>query len=137
MSLEQKHLAAYFPYKLKLKGDDGIYTLIGLNKPYKTNDKCFITGEVRFENTTRIRSNVFNRDENKLIPILRPLSDLTKEDFSLFMSLYGLTKSEILECDIDYLPHGLVNFFYSHHFDIHNLIDKKEAVDINTLNQEK
>ena len=51
MSLELKHLAPYFPYKLKLKGNDGIYTLIELKEPYKTNNKCLLTAECRFENT--------------------------------------------------------------------------------------
>ena len=133
MSLELKHISPYLPFGVNFissmdDSDDTIelnkiWTLDGINKLF--GDYCLLTKE---------NNDAYDIKSCKLL--LRPLSDLTKEDFSLFMSLYGLTKSEILESDIDYLPHGLVNFFYSYHFDIHNLIDEKEAVDINTLNQE-
>ena len=94
-------------------------------------------------------------------PILRPMSDLTKE-ICYGLSTYVFTDLfEIGDCDgcifefehvniktikslesisknnshsdIDYLPHAVVSMMYEHHFDIHGLIEKGEAIDINTI----
>jgi len=163
MKLELKHLAPYLPYELKLKGNDGIYTLIGLRSPYKTNDKCFLTGEVRYENTTKIRSHVFNtssKEEDILIPILRPLSGLTKEievngyrfvpiegidqlfgdyNTSYEVSRNGTSIFEYKETSIytfynvNCFPWFIIQKLHEWHFDTNNLIKEGLAIDINTL----
>ncbi len=145
MSLELKHLAYYFPYKLKLKGEDGIYTLIELKEPYKTNNKCLLTAECRFENTTRIRSTVFNRDDRSLIPILRPLSDLRKEiehngkkfipkeklGYVSFDLLYQHLRKNAIHC----CYYWVIQILFEWHFDVFGLIQRGLAIDINTLKE--
>lgn len=65
MKLELKHLAPYLPYDLKLIADEGrVLKLDGLRK------------DVVFANNGPF---VYKLDFDEIKPILRPLSDLTKE----------------------------------------------------------
>lgn len=74
-------------------------------------------------------------------PILRPLSDLIKSisndsnnvSYAAYLGLYG-------QVNIDYtigeplnLGYKDIQFLLSHHFDIHNLINRGLAIDINTI----
>jgi hypothetical protein len=78
-------------------------------------------------------------------PILRPLSDLKNKDLDYWIEF----SQAIDEMNTDYLIDALVNgtfyskdihfsfkllkVLYSMHFDIHNLIERGLAIDINTL----
>lgn len=122
MKLELKHLSAYLPYKLKTVNFN-----VGkhLGKPLiseiiASNIMCFLDGSTYAK------------------PILRPLSDLTKEvwdnvfvndDIDKILSVYESDKH--LGCVENYL----VNILLSHHFDIFNLLENNLAIDINTLNK--
>jgi hypothetical protein len=80
--LELKHLAAYLPYKLNILREGKIVELCGLEQPYKTNKSYHIRGETKIPNGTYRQTCSFYVDEKGLEvfkPILRPLSDLTKE----------------------------------------------------------
>jgi|TARA_R110000764_G_C10728142_1_gene349041 hypothetical protein len=130
MKLELKHLAPYLPYGLKCKSttilfgeeDNGVYEmgLISMRGVLKGTGK----------------------------PILRPLSDLTKEDVALITeysdienvayngnpsNLYFTNTEEktFLEDYVDSL-----NYLYSRHFDVFGLIEAGLAIDINTLSNE-
>lgn len=141
MKLEQKHLASYLPYGLKIQGQthEEIAELSALSK-YGINikDRSFQYGEW---------ADIFD-----IKPILRPLSDLTKEieiDGEKFVP-YEKCKSVVNEsqwikicntidinggeysniCD---MPYWWVNKLFEWHFDVFGLIEKGLAVDINTL----
>lgn len=85
---------------------------------------------------------------NEIKPILRPLSDLTKEievNGEKFVPLDILDKRnnigliEILEDSdlINTLPYFCIEFLNKWHFDVHNLIHRGLAIDINTLNNDR
>tara|TARA_R110000851_G_scaffold92662_4_gene202159 strand:+ start:1195 stop:1563 length:369 start_codon:yes stop_codon:yes gene_type:complete len=122
MKLELKHLAPYLPYGLSIKNSIGkVIELTVMDFGYHL-DKGFK-------------------------PILRPLSDLTKNDIALITeysdienvvfsgnpsSLYFTNTEEKTYLD-DYVDS--LNYLYSRHFDIFGLIDKGLATDINTIKQ--
>jgi len=134
MKLELKHLAGYLPYKVKV------------SKIHTLNIGNGIGGI----------SHVLTTHSKNYKPILRPLSDLTKEievNGEKFVPIeilnelfeinglentgngymiYGVrSENAIIAVDemIDYIEK-----LYEWHFDIHNLIKNGLAIDINTLN---
>tara|TARA_R110000822_G_scaffold41225_1_gene111947 strand:+ start:117 stop:521 length:405 start_codon:yes stop_codon:yes gene_type:complete len=134
MKLELKHLAPYLPYGLKNqrafhkpKVIDGI---VG-NKVYFGDTVLFI---------------------NQIEPILRPLSDLTKEievDGYKFIPYEDdylsdvMCSYESLELLCEYngnisndstIPYTIMSLLFQWHFDVFGLIDAGLAIDINTLN---
>lgn len=136
MELELKHIAGYLPYGLNImfnkkhKGE-----LVGLlgNK--------WNLAEIKFE---------YGNDRKEIefcFPILRPLSDLTKDEhFDLYMDLceeLGVVRCEhlllALQDNLKYAFNlqdldSLEEFMYKNHFDWkYNLIEKGLAIDINTL----
>ena len=153
--IELKNLAPYLPYGLKgicTEEFTGIETVYGISYYKDSSDIYLITS---FDDL----------DIEYFKPILRPLSDLTKE-INYGLSTYAFTYLfEIGDCDgcvfefehgniktikaleniskynsyndINYLPNAVVNMMYEHHFDVFGLIEKGLAIDINTLNQEK
>lgn len=137
--LELKHLAAYLPYKLQwcFEGEDFSHEVIGfelntvhLLSPYNDYGRCTIY-------------------EGK--PILRPLSDLTKEiehngEILVFSDVYlSNSKIEMLldqslclfNNPLNSLDYNSINLLLKYHFDIFGLIDAGLAIDINTLKNEK
>ncbi len=136
MELQLKHLAGYLPYKLKLIDD----------KPKVMNAFCgHSTNWCSIEYAIKMQRK----------PILRPLSDLTKEievnrekfvpykklGWVLYRNECGIG-SELSFGDahsgtvnvIDYLDD--LEKLYEWHFDIHGLIEKGLAIDINTISAE-
>jgi len=132
MKLELKHLAGYLPYELKIQTSSSnykeTYTLFSLD--------IFGFG--------------FKEGELFLIrckPILRPLSDLTKdENFELYIDLcdeLGLVRCEHLLLALqDNLKYAfnlqdlntIEEWMYKNHFDWkYNLIKNNLAIDKNTL----
>ena len=121
MKLELKHLAPYLPYGLKNqrafhkpKVIDGI---VG-NKVYFGDTVLFI---------------------NQIEPILRPLSDLTKEInmdgdmVSAYEILPRREKEDYKNPIIGYWSWDAMQILLEHHFDVFGLIDAGLAIDINTL----
>lgn len=143
--LELKHLAGYLPYVLKIMRPDNmtILEIVGLQ------GSLFIFSEGGY--------GQIGNSGNK--PILRPLSDLTKEievngeKFvpmdRLFGSAYRIQGFEHyvnifnggFELTITkgnktvYADFYIYQKLYEWHFDIYGLIEKGLAIDINTLNQ--
>ena len=127
--LELKHLAGYLPYGLKMLAN---------------ND--FVSPKIR-----ELTIDGYQFIVNTRKPILRPLSDLTKEiehngeKFMPIRKFYDMR--HVSESELDIWGKELINdikkgkeFKLSHfeklyewHFDIHRLIEKELAVDINTL----
>ena len=137
MKLELKHLAPYLPYGLKGKWGVHIFEICGAS----------------FNKKISIRVKHYNQTQaygSGVIPILRPLSDLTKEieingkKFIPYDKLKTVISKKqwvkicetinepeyIKICD---MPHWWVNLLYTWHFDVFGLIEKGLAIDINTL----
>jgi len=129
-----KHLAGYLPYGLKFKRKDYIYihTLLGIS----FEDIVFELGK------TPIKF---------IKPILRPLSDLTKEievneekfvpteRFNKIRKWEGsplaMTEHIIHNVKEHNLPTWITQKLLEWHFDIYGLIENGLAIDINTLNK--
>jgi len=117
MKLELKHLAGYLPYELKIQRFDGIIF--------------------------NVTDSIYNLPNALLInfkPILRPLSDLTKDEFYSLWShendYESIEQCSKLDCE-SFLKINFSLYFwneiYENHFDIYGLIEKGLAIDINTL----
>lgn len=125
MNLELKHLSPYLPYELKVVyiEECNIETIIGLNIETITTDcdDC---------------------DYDELKPILRPLSDLSKQIDGNVNNVryYSMLKSCYSESDIANVKDFPLTQKYedfqimlSYHFDVFGLIPAGLAIDINTL----
>ena len=122
MKLELKHLAGYLPYELK-----------GFNQNKKIVYFTLSDGRYLLDRNFK--------------PVLRPLSDLTKEnvvdmiEYSDFESVYfNSNPSDLIFINTEdkiYLSDILKNteFLLKNHFDIYGLIDAGLAIDINTINK--
>ena len=90
------------------------------------------------------------KDLDSCFPILHPLSDLTKEiehNGEKFVPIERLSKLNgmsairdmdtialyIQESGLNFIPYVIINLLVSWHFDIAGLIEKGEAIDINTI----
>jgi len=124
--LELKHLVGYLPYGLKI---------------FVCDNKWNMTIDDEMESGTICLCDVI---ENKHTPILRPLSDLTKEievnrekfvpvieyDYLRFEEISTFKGS----CNaMKFIQARELELLYEWHFDIHGLIEKELAIDINTL----
>lgn len=126
--LELKYLAGYLPYKLKVMDD----------KPKVMNS---------FSGHSTNWCSLEFAIKHQIKPILRPLSDLKKDEyFDLYMDF--CEEMESISCE--YLLESLINktkyafnlkqletledWMYKNHFDWkYNLIENNLAIDINTL----
>lgn len=138
MKLELKHLAPYLPYDCKVI----------------TNTKHI--GFLSFTGNKSRQYHHLTIDyvlDNQLKPILRPLSDLTKEmDFAGYKSypmqefyiMYGGGTGSKSQFEKDYydniiytpyksLSYETVEKLFEWHFDVFGLIEKGLAIDVNTV----
>lgn len=147
MKLELKHLAPYLPYGLK--GKYKLSDVINLSKGQKD--------EIREVTLTEDNIKFFRLYCN---PILRPLSDLTKEIehngekfipsevlLRIYREEWVVDKIQInneywfsldFYCGIDIIPTPLWVYekLFEWHFDVFDLLSKGLAIDINTLKDE-
>lgn len=141
MELEIKHLAPYLPYDLKVtfEADEHEHTLVGL---VNWSDEIMVLSPFNDYG----RSNIKNCK-----PILRPLSDLTKEimvngedfvpyEYCVFVE--AMLVNEYLEylCEAKsdlsedrLLPYSIVQLLFEWRFDVFGLIEKGLAVNINSV----
>ena len=120
MKLELKHLSPYLPYGLKISCNNDNVIEMGA---YPSPKRKLIDIE-----------SVCGTPEWK--PILRPLSDLTKEIEHNGEKLSKRTMEVIKDRDwglIHFCPHHDVKKLFEWHFDVHGLIEAGLAIDINTL----
>ena len=138
MKLELKHLAPYLPYGLKVLSYQRVKSLRSLS-----SDTLYLYGNV-------LKGYTYKECK----PILRPLSDLTKE--------IGFNGEVVVVADIIFPEEDYTNKFdrnvaigalqlqnaightctfyqvvetlFKYHFDVFNLIDKGLAIDIKSLN---
>jgi len=120
MKLELKHLAGYLPYGLKIYACYNEYIL-------ELEEDCNSEG-------ISVRETI----ENYHKPILRPLSELIIHSDFIDKYHYSFDKKEgfmVKRRNETYTRIDELEYLYSKHFDIHNLIENGLAIDINTINQ--
>lgn len=134
MKLEPKHLMPYLLFNLKILDIKGNrkYELIPYKRPYERLDKKILLSEV------------FGYEHEAYKPILRPLSDLTKDE-GFYEQFYNAFKDD--DEHLDYVCEfkgdltqtvtswRCISFLVSAHFDVFGLIEKGLAININTLKQ--
>ena len=140
--LELKHLAPYLPYGLHGAVEDFEENTVHLNVKVMSvdiDDLCLSFDECLDVYLDDTKDAIFK-------PILRPLTDLTKEadkfeEFEQFnIEEFGITRTEMLNSFIESedrlnICYGF-NFWqklFENHFDVFGLIDKGLAIDINEL----
>ena len=164
MKLELKHLAPYLPYGLGLYIENDVT----IKPTYEDEPDFILSGVVKmsgllYEETSFMPQCViytrtdgeahgYTQKEN-IKPILRPLSDLTKEiEYNgekfipeyLFTEKFGSNDDTLVENmndennELHYsvckdLPYYVIEWLLSIHFDIFGLLEKDLAVNINTL----
>lgn len=131
--LTLEHLTPYLPYRLK-----GIFQF--------NDEKCVLVSIDYFRNQISVFGKTLwnDLDVSEFKPILRPLSDLTKEiehngeKFVPCEQFKYDMECMLKECDVDLdcMSYNVINSLIEWHFDIFGLIDKNLAVDINTLKGE-
>ena len=174
MKLELKHIVGYLPYGLKVQysGIINVDEFRDYNKRYKEaskGDMFFEFSEQRPEEVIGLKigkirileiCEKFNKyriggkgmqthyGTKKFKPILRPLSDLTKEievngeKFVPSIEYNHLRFEEISTIKAGDRAMGFIQvreqeILYQLHFDIHGLIPNNLAIDMNTLNESK
>lgn len=152
MTLEIKNLAPYLPYGLEGIAtflEDTIFIVDTLN-----TRRLRVIGETKFGNNVPLGCFI-----NEFKPILRPLSDLSKEilhngeivnvqkeiDFIQYgVDVYQYTDGDIglnietanYSQQVDLLDgYRIAEILLKYHFDIFGLIPQGLAIDINTLNK--
>ncbi|MBC7654362.1 MAG: hypothetical protein H7098_07810 [Oligoflexus sp.] len=119
--LELKEIVGYLPYKLQMTRNGFVGELL-----------CVYTDKVFKVSCSNWHESL--EDDNFYKPILRPLSDLTKEievnGERKIISDYTLDKMSF-NLGINYL-----NTLFKYHFDVYGLINRGLAIDINTLDNE-
>lgn len=141
MKLELKNLSAYLPYdiRVEVKCDEEVYksTLVGFG--YFDKELHALCGN-------KIHNGLYHiNGEEYIKPILRPISDLTKEievNGEKFIPLYKLisedrtfTTSFIYTFGYEELKVSVYELLLKWHFDVFGLIEKGLGIDINTLNK--
>ncbi len=134
MKLELKHLAPYLPYRVK-----------GLDEQQNQIEVIGVKNETYFIDSG---NNYAYGDIQRLKPILRPLSDLTKEievNGEKFVPIDWIDKNHnannyapcaiMLDGTIELGFYKDFQKLFEWHFDVFGLIEKGLAIDINTLNQ--
>lgn len=140
MKLEIKHLVGYLPYGLKAK-----MNVFGDNQTDVGIEGISVIGEVELSGIRSTVNEFFDISEIK--PILHPISDLTKEievnreKFVPIQEYHYLRFQEISNYNggsrtLDFIQVREQNILLKLHFDIHGLIEKGLAIDINTLNKQ-
>lgn len=135
--------------------------------PYNVKAQLYFNGKkqhqvVNSNKTLCLRTVAFyieNYDHIGFKIILHPLSDLTKPcleggkipidlfdvyeednfeytDIKTYHEIENIAKHGIIH-DVKWLPYGVVEQLLKWHFDVFGLIEKRYAIDINTLNSSK
>lgn len=133
-----KHLAAYLPYELKIQFSDDSGTLETLQmKAGCINQRGFLNiGDVLLNDS---------RKDCSCKPILRPLSDLTKEIEHngvnmVFIDYISVSKKDVISNmdflnagKYDHLRYWQIEKLFEMHYDVFDLIPNGLAIDINTI----
>ena len=126
---------------------------LAMSLPYRLKiDIIYHNGSNDSKSTNLIATDLDREVEYEVIPILRPLSELEQillfefekyhqnincdnEIIELFCEEHIKTNDLISEINIESLPFDTVIWMIKNHFDIAGLIEKGEAIDVNTLSE--
>lgn len=141
MKLELKHLAPYLPYGLQIFDTSQEECIFCLNE-WLFREKQFV--KPFFKNHLEQFLN-----DDSLKPILRPLSDLTKEIEVNGEKIVPFKWFNFINSDIDFETqiialsnnlkwldstyYGIIEKLFEWHFDVFGLIPLNLAIDVNTL----
>lgn len=142
MKLTIEHLAAYLPYEVNMTRNGFVGKLLTIKLPKETDiydgTEFQVSCSFWWENTT---------DANHYKPLLRPLSDLTKEiehngeRFVPIDYFLGDDGDNILNAaqikDFSGVEYSLVTKLLSWHFDIYSLIPQGLAIPIKPIDNEQ
>ncbi len=138
MKLELKHLAAYFPYGLKIQLLRTEY--FGNYRDYRLSS--YSDYPVSFSVSESVQ---YAAMLSEIKPILRPLSDLTKEIEINGEKILPLVELHRIKNNGDWIgvqnrnksieenPYWVIQKLLEWHFDIFELIPNNLAIDINTI----
>ena len=144
MKLELKHLAPYLPYELKFYNISSEEIFGEVEKIDVYFGKIYLYKPLSWE---KVVIDYVNQSESIYKPILRPLSDLTKEieegkkPIAEWLMLCKNSKGVWSFDTNDFSTWEVmavineVNLLFKNHFDVFGLIEKGLAIDINTLPQ--
>lgn len=132
--LQLHEIAGYLPYGLHIKHDEGARLIIcGVFKKHNRDD-WFTYSLLNWDKDVK---------SFEAKPILRPMSELTRPMLEeagfechidyLTYELKGLIQRNGIDQVVNMLPYGHCVWLYKNHFDIHNLIGRGLAIDINSL----
>lgn len=141
MKLKLKHLSPYLPYRLKCEVNKLSQTEIREATGCKLNHLSYINKFVY-----KVYFGVYGYEFKYIKPILRPLSDLTKDDFEylnqklLKKDKFGIgDKGQLVAFGCVGLKLKSINnyfqYLFKNHYDVFGLIEKDLAIDINLLKQ--
>lgn len=162
MKLELKHLAPYLPYGLEAIYNEGNEE----NTVVSITGCCLLFGKLHVQLEFKGGSDNIGMFDEDFKPILRPLSDLTKEiehngecfnpakffevgnDDEGYHIDFGGNNARLIEDlgiiasyndnhDLQFLPSVVFNQLIKWHFDVLDLIQSGLAIDINTLKTTK
>lgn len=147
--LELKHLAPYLPYKLQwcFEGEDFSHEVIGfelntvhLLSPYNDYGRCTIDeGNPILRPLSDLTKEISDNKGRKFIPakLLWSVSENDEDNFDTYGSLpsYWTVNIRMLKSDYRNIDYGDIEKLLEWHFDIFGLIDSGLAIDINTLNK--
>jgi hypothetical protein len=146
MELEVKHLSPYLHYNLK-------FVFSNIQNPTLSYHLVSV-GKIQCGHTLNLKENteIYYVQKKYIKPILRPLSDLTKEievngEKFVPFKWFNFINSDIdfetqiiaLSNDIRWLNstyYVIIEKLFEWHFDVFGLIEKGLAIDINTLKQQ-
>lgn len=128
MKLELKHLAPYLPYNLKMKRNGFIGELLTIKNPKENSLVDYYEFQVNCSDWWE--NNV--DDLNPYKPILRPLSDLTKDELDEFTMCFRMYYNK---SNFDYrlMTYSDAELCFKKHVDVFGLIEKGLATDKNTI----
>ena len=136
MKLELKHLLPYLPYNLNVLYFDNYGEKIFAKMTVEVPEGMFKSPKNEYP-----ISHILSSDYVEAFPILRPLSDLTKEieaNGKRFVPMEWLHKNYIGETMFKNpatWSHRSVTILFSWHFDVFGLIKENLAIDINLAAQ--
>lgn len=129
--LKPEQIIPYLPYRLKVMMEGKVCNVAWMSTKNIAVIRPHTLGEIKKIKWEYVHLNVK--------PILRPLSDLTKEieyNGKIFIPEKALSAWDLRGLNKSHTPHMPVNLcelFLEWHFDTYGLIDKGLAIDINTL----
>lgn len=132
--LELKHLAPYLPYGLKCEilnyQSDYVGEKYGVISGY-----YYLAGEPHYIFKTKSEAG---KDASLIKPILRPLSDITKEievngEKFIPMDIHKLYPGEVTGLNPAAWSYRVLIKLFEWHFDVFGLIDKGLAINLNSL----